>query len=402
MSAVQPPSLALPAQVLDLLRCPVTQGSLHLMDALTLRGWNAGVETGAVRHLDGAPVRQRFAAALATEDGSVVYGIEDGILLLLRELGMTRDGQYLALPPSPQAATNRSVAAFYDQVGWQTVAAGHVFDDSARYEDLRPVSRDYVRACRRRVAAHLPPHGRFLLDAASGPVQYEEYRAYSANFDFRICADISIVALRAARERLGAHGVCVLCDVGNLPLRDGSIDAFVSLHTIYHLPAQEQLTAMGELWRVLQEDGKGVVVYTWGDDSLLMNLAAGFCFPLRTLKRMGRTLLPRALACRWQKRRSREAQTGRSGVATLTLHSHAHPYAWYRDEVQPMFHAALTCWRSLSTAVMKRLIHDRLGGKRLLAWVCGLEERYPRFFGRHGQYPMFLFHKRGEKGNCAA
>ncbi len=67
----------------------------------------------------------------------------------------------------------QQVRAFYDQVGWKTVGEG-VYQN-ARYEDLRPVSREYIHRCHLRVNRHLTSIGDLLLDAGSGPVQYPEY-----------------------------------------------------------------------------------------------------------------------------------------------------------------------------------------------------------------------------------
>ena len=64
------------------------------------------------------------------------------------------------------------VRQFYNQVGWQQVEGG-VYQN-ARYEDLRPVAREYIHRCHLRVNRHLKAEGRFLLDAGSGPVQYVE------------------------------------------------------------------------------------------------------------------------------------------------------------------------------------------------------------------------------------
>ncbi len=69
---------------------------------------------------------------------------------------------------------------FYDRVGWQMVS-GEVYQN-AEYEDLRPVSRDYIHKCHLRINRHLAPEGDFLLDAGSGPVQYPEYLTYSEGY----------------------------------------------------------------------------------------------------------------------------------------------------------------------------------------------------------------------------
>ena len=51
----------------------------------------------------------------------------------------------------------QQVRAFYDQVGWKTVGEG--LYQNARYEDLRPVSREYIHRCHLRVNRHLQPTG---------------------------------------------------------------------------------------------------------------------------------------------------------------------------------------------------------------------------------------------------
>src|SRR5512133_2084353 len=130
--------------------------------------------------------------------------------------------------------TKQQVREFYDQIGWSQ--AGDGLYQNARYEDLRPVSREYIHRCHLRVNNHLQASGDLLLDAGSGPVQYPEYLTYSQNYKFRVCLDISILALKEARNRLGEHGLFVVADVANLPFKPESFDGLVSLHTLQHLP----------------------------------------------------------------------------------------------------------------------------------------------------------------------
>jgi SAM-dependent methyltransferase len=153
-----------------------------------------------------------------------------------------------------EAEIKQQVRQFYDQIGWQV--AGDGFYQNARYEDLRPVSREYIHRCHLRVARHLNPEGIYFLDAGSGPIQYPEYLEYSRGYQARVCADISIVALHEARQRIGdrlhgGHGLFVVADVANLPFKPGIFDGVVSLHTIHHLPESEHRQAYGELYRVL-------------------------------------------------------------------------------------------------------------------------------------------------------
>ena len=100
--------------------------------------------------------------------------------------------------------TKQQVREFYDQIGWSQVGDG--LYQNARYEDLRPVSRDYIHNCHMRVKRHLAPKGDILLDAGSGPVQWPDYLTYSEDYRYRLCADISITALKEARTRLGDKG----------------------------------------------------------------------------------------------------------------------------------------------------------------------------------------------------
>ena len=74
-------------------------------------------------------------------------------------------------------------ATFYDEIGWRQDGEG--LYQNARYEDLRPVSRDYIHKCHLRVNRHIASTGDLLLDAGSGPVQWPEYLTYSAGYRFQ-------------------------------------------------------------------------------------------------------------------------------------------------------------------------------------------------------------------------
>jgi SAM-dependent methyltransferase len=140
---------------------------------------------------------------------------------------------------------------------------------NARYEDLRPVSREYIHRCHLRVKRHLKPSGRFLLDAGSGPVQYVEYVTYSEGLP--VPGVRRYFDCRAARGalRLGSHGLYVVADVANLPFKPEPFDGVVSLHTLHHLPLEEQSKAYGELYRVLKPGSTAVVVNGWTDSALM-------------------------------------------------------------------------------------------------------------------------------------
>ncbi|NQU30124.1 MAG: class I SAM-dependent methyltransferase [Anaerolineae bacterium] len=271
--------------------------------------------------------------------------------------------------------TKQQVREFYDQVGWSQEDGGNY--QNARYEDLRPVSREYIHKTRLRVNQHLLPSGKYLLDAGSGPVQYPEYLVYSEGYAYRVCADISITALQEAKKRLGDHGLCVVADVANLPFASDAFDGIVSMHTIHHLPMNEHRAAYGELYRVLGAGKSAVVVNGWGDP-FLMTLAEPFI------------QLGRLLAGRPSQYGKKKGSDGEREAGTFVRKMNA---AWLRNELKELFPIKIYVWRSLSTRFLRWFIRPRFGGNTLLRFAFWLEERFPRFFGVNGQYPMVVFKK---------
>ncbi len=212
-------------------------------------------------------------------------------------------------------AEKKIVQDFYDQFGWTTV--GQRFTDTLIFEDLRPVSLEYREKTHQRARSCLNMSGRYLLDAASGALPHPEMSVYSEGFDYRICLDFSFRALEAAQQRLGERGIYVLGDMTNLPLLDDSVDSIISLHTIYHIPADEQKVAPRELYRVLKPGGRAVIVYSWGSRSLLMKLSS-------PTNRLNRTIIDIAsFLASPRKRRSPEgARVSAPPGAPLKLYSH--------------------------------------------------------------------------------
>ena len=290
----------------------------------------------------------------------------------------------------------QEVRQFYDEVGWKLVSSD--IYQNARYEDLRPVSRRYIHNCHLRVARHLAPEGRFLLDAGSGPVQYPEYLLYSQGYERRICADISITALIEARRRLGEHGLYVVADVANLPFKPESFDGVVSLHTIHHLPEKEHLSAFKELYRVLSAGNSAVVVNGWSSSRLmdLFDPLVRFANSIRhILFRLARREYPdveenvenhNALPVR---RRS----GGSAPKGTFTSKQNAE---WVEESIGALMPVEILVWRSITVRFMRALIHPKLGGRVWLDLIYHLEERFPHYFGTNGKYPLILIHKNEE------
>lgn len=269
--------------------------------------------------------------------------------------------------------TKQQVREFYDQIGWSQVGEG--LYQNARYEDLRPVSREYVHNCHMRVKRHLAPTGDILLDAGSGPVQWPEYLTFSENYRYRLCADISITALKEARTRLGDKGLFVVADIANLPFKPEVFDGVVSMHTIHHLPMSEHRKAYLELTRVMKSGRSMAIVNGW-DNPLLMRLANPFM-------QLSRLLSGRALK-RKKKWNELDDPEG-TFVAKMTPR-------WLKQELNDL-KFEIYPWRSMSTGFMKSFVRPRFGGKTFLRFVFWLEETFPRFFGENGQYPLIVFKK---------
>lgn len=286
---------------------------------------------------------------------------------------------------SAEAQVKAQVRQFYDSIGWQQIGEG--LYQNARYEDLRPVSREYLQRCHARVGRFLPSQGRFLLDAGSGPIQYPEYLLYSAGFRYRVCLDLSRQALVEARQRIGGHGLFVIGDVADMPFREAAFEGVVSLHTVHHLPLAEHERAFRGFYRCLRPGGRSAVVYTWGQDSPLMRL----CQPLIQL----------ASALIGGLRRLRRGRSGgarTAGEAEVLLaargtHSFRHNYGWIRQTLGDLPGLEVRVWRTVSTAFLRALIHRPLLGSLWLRLLYRFEEWTPRLLGRLGQYPLIVFAK---------
>lgn len=272
---------------------------------------------------------------------------------------------------SEQQDLKREVREFYNQVGWQEVSEG--LYQNAHYEDLRPVVRDYIHRCHLRVKRHLPQQGRFLLDAGSGPIQYPEYLEYSKNHERRVCADISHTALLAARQRIGEHGLFIVSDVSRLPFASDSFDGAVSLHTIHHLPGADHVPAYLEIHRVIKPGSSAAVVNGW-DSSPLMDF-------------MDR-LKARMKARKGHDTKKKDAVSKESGT-----HVVKHDARWLHRSLKDLFKYRVYVWRTPSVNVMRFFIREEWRGRTVLRLLFWLEERFPRFFGEKGLYPLVVIQK---------
>ncbi len=284
------------------------------------------------------------------------------------------------------------VRQFYDKVGWKMVSDG-VYQN-ARYEDLRPVSHDYISKCHLRVNRHLKNTGKYLLDAGSGPIQYPEYLTYSENYDYRVCLDISIVALKDARKRIGDKGLFVVADVANMPFAESVFDGLVSLHTLHHLPIKQQKQSFIGFSRVLKPCASGVVVNGWTDSELMRKT----WWLVKFMENTGQLILNRKKASKPET----TPQNQKTNARRIIEETPSEPQGtfiekmdsdWIRMTLSKMMRFDIFVWRSVNVRFLRAVIHKALAGKLVLKLLYALEEKYPRYFGEKGQYPLIVIYK---------
>src|SRR3989304_1619106 len=269
--------------------------------------------------------------------------------------------------------TNQKVREFYDEIGWQQENDG--LYQNARYEDLRAVTHDYIHKTRLRVMKGLIPTGKFILDAGSGPVQYEEYKVYSQGYQKRVCLDISFQALREARERISDHGLFVVGDLANLPFKQESFDGAVSMHAIHHLALTEHLRAYNEIHRVLASGRTAAIVNGW-HEPFLSRMAEPLIGLMRKLS--GRS-------AKIKKEWLNEEEPAGTFVQKI-------PPEWLKREVGSTMTIEIKPWRSMSTRLLRWFVRP-FGGRAFLRVVFWLAGGVPKFFSENGEYPLIVIRK---------
>ena len=366
---------------LPILRCPLSKQSLRELEMWETDELNSCIAKRGCLHHDGTRVLKSLESGVISLDGKFIYRVQEGILCMLPDHAILRPNDFSKHEGKTGMPTSRQeVQEFYDRIGWKKVDE-ETYSDASQFEDLRAVSSDYISNCHRRVTRYIQKSGRYILDAASGPIQYEEYLAYSKHYDFRICVDISLLALKEASGRIGQKGLFIQANITNLPLAENCVDAVVSLHTIYHVPSEEQFLAFQELHRVLKPGATAVIVYSWGWRSPLMTFM----------------LLPFAVL-RWPLRLFRLLRARLTKPAGTTneptLYFFYHRRKRLEVELRKFCDFDLVVWRSVNILFLRVYCHSWLFGRQLLSLFFSLEETFPRFLGKLGAYPLIVMHKR--------
>lgn len=285
-----------------------------------------------------------------------------------------------------QQDNKQKVRKFYDAIGWSMEDSGYY--QNARYEDLRPVSAEYIHNCHMRITPYFEKGGRYIMDVGCGPIQYPEYLTYSEHFERRVCADISITALREARKRIGSKGFFVVCDAANLPFKAESMDAMVSLHTFHHLDLEDQKKAWQETWRVLKPGTTAVVVNGWTESRMMQKWQGR----VEAAEKVGHFVAKLRGKEAWKVEKTAKTQS-KQDTGTFVKKMDAD---WIRKELSDLgggnVRFDIRCWRSVSVRWLRALIHPPYG-KAALRRLFAKEEKNSNYYGEYGQYPMIIMNK---------
>lgn len=362
---------------LNLLVCPISGNLLSHIDSSHLETINYDIQSKRVVKINGENISLEITSSLIDSSNNYIYPIIDSIIVLKKDEALiyrnTVAEKYINAVDYKKLGTQD----FYNTIGWEK--ENDNFKDALLFEDLRPVSSEYIKKCHYRLKRYIPHAGKYIVDVASGPIQYDEYLSYSENYDFRICIDISMAALIHAKRRLKEKGIYVLADITNLPFKNNSVDAAVSLHTIYHIPREEQVKAFNELHRIIKPGKSAVVVYSWGNNSDLMKLIN---LPQRIIGYIKR---------RYLSLNSKNISANSDNEANPILYVHNYDYSFFKKSLT--FNYKISVWRSVSVPFLRKYIYEYLGGKYILKFIFFMEEKFPELLGKIGQYPIFIIMK---------
>jgi hypothetical protein len=137
-----------------------------------------------------------------------------------------------------------------------------------------------------------------------------------------------------------------------------------------------------------------VVVNGWTDSPLMRR----FNWLVRGMERLGRWIGKRSSAPASKAPNTASAATPdrksepspKDPVGTFIRKQDA---GWLREQLSGKMKFEIHCWRSVSVRFLRAVIHRASGGRIWLRLVYWLEERFPRFMGEKGQYPLIVIRK---------
>jgi uncharacterized protein YbaR (Trm112 family) len=80
--------MAVDGKLLEILCCPVSKVPLNRLERSRLVKLNQAISAGGVESVRGKKIQSELSEALITDDGKVIYPVQDDIPLLLEEKGI--------------------------------------------------------------------------------------------------------------------------------------------------------------------------------------------------------------------------------------------------------------------------------------------------------------------------
>jgi hypothetical protein len=135
---------------------------------------------------------------------------------------------------------------------------------------------------------------------------------------------------------------------------------------------------------VLKPGRRGVAVNGWGG-SMLSRISTHLAALSKPRKRRNKRVSAEA----------RDGQTRSRGSRRGGTYVHKSNADWLREQLNGRVPFEIYPWRSVGTRFTRALVHEKTGGRLLLRFIYWLEERFPRFLGEEGQYPIIVIKKPG-------
>ncbi len=317
---------------------------------------------------------ENITSGFVNQTGSYFYPVFEDIIVLLPTyalfLGKGEDQR------GKMVFDKKRVFDYYNDINYSTKNSIKIYEDSPKWVDFREVSKDYILNSFKRAKQYLNQSGKYFLDIASGPIGLQEYIELSNDYQYRICVDISIKALIQAKQNYKhKKGIYICGDLNNIPLKENVCDAVLSQHTLYHLPKDEQKTAVNELYRVAKSGTKIAIVYSWFYNSWFMNFTL---FPVQ-LYRLVRHVAGKLYV--------------RLVHSKPRLYFYPHGRHWFKNSFEFSDQIEFYCWRSTNKYFLNLYIHKWLAGKKILECLRKSEDKHPKFWGRFGEYPVIVINK---------
>ncbi len=351
----------------SILQCPVTGEGLSLLD-------QQQVNEIISKHGESLFKQDQIKEGYVNDSGTYFYPVFEDIILLLPVyalfIGEGEDQR------GEMAFDKERVFNYYNEITYDIKNGIKIYQDSPKWVDFREVSNDYIRNSFTKARPYINQRGKYLLDIASGPIGLEEYLELSEGYEYRICADISLNALIQAKLNYSPRkGIYICADITNIPLKENSVDSVLCQHTLYHIPKDEQKTAVNEMYRVTRPGSSVAIVYNIFYHSWFMNLTL---LPVQ-LYRITRHLAGK-LYVRLFKSKPR-------------LYFYTHSLRWFRKSFPFGKDIRFYSWRSTNKYFMNIYVHEKLGGKKLLNRLRKSEEKHPEFWAKFGEYPVVVIRK---------